>query len=157
MYNDKKYSCIHKYGLRRFYDDVNKTGKKETYSDLIEVVLIELQKLKKEDSEAANLLSKLIFNTNNIPEIIEKHEQINLTKIKRGVYNMIDYEARLEKRVAEAKAEVTENTLIDTAKNFIESMRKKNPKASNKVLISSAVDMLGLNENIAQKLCEIYK
>lgn len=77
-------------------------------ADLIEIVMIELPRLRKEDSSAAELLYKLFNDTQSIVTEIENVANVKLAKARKGVGDMIDYEARLEEDLAEAREEERE-------------------------------------------------
>lgn len=67
------------------------------------------------------MIYTLFNNTSNIVDLIEVSEKVNLTKVKEGVFNTIDYEERTKQRVETAKQE----TLEMTAKILVESVKKK--------------------------------
>lgn len=104
-YNDIGDRYIHRYGIRRFYDDItDHVVKTEKESDLIEAVMVELPKLKNHiDSLNDEMVYKLFFDTTNVVTMIEHTAKVNLTKVRKGVNNMIDYEARLAARLAESR------------------------------------------------------
>lgn len=148
-YDEVKDKYIHRYGFRRFYDGVPKTAIPEKEADLIEAVIVELPKMKKyADSDTESLVYQLFYETDNVIDSIEAHEKVNLTKIRKGVDDMLDYEARTQKRVDEAK--------LDLAKNFVDNMKSQTPNETYANIIKMATLMLGLDETIIQKLNNMY-
>lgn len=61
---------------------------------------------------------------------------------------MLDYEARTQKRVDEAK--------LDLAKNFVDNMKHQAPNETYTNIIKMATSMLDLDEIIIQKLNNMY-
>lgn len=140
---DGKY--IHRYGFRRFYDDIpQKDVGAEKFADLIEVVLVELPKLRREDSQTTDMVYKLFFDTQNIVNSIEAVEKVNLTKIRKGVKDMIDYEARTEQR---------EFSLIS---KMVESQKAENISLSYESIIAKLARQLELDSKMVQRLQTSY-
>ena len=97
---------IHRYNIRRFYDDFPEHAvKAEKKTDLMEVILVELPRIKNLDNESLNLLKKLFFNTPSVIEEIEKRESVSLTKVKKGVGNVLDTERMVARGKEEGRAE----------------------------------------------------
>lgn len=98
---------VHTYKLWRGYEEY-KYVYTDKCTDLIEIVIIELPRLRKEDSSAAELLYKLFNDTQSIVTEIENVANVKLAKARKGVGDMIDYEAKLEEDLAEAREEERE-------------------------------------------------
>ncbi len=118
-YNGTEGRYVHRYGLRRFYDNLDGFVPAESFADLIEVVLIELKKLKEHDSETERMIYTLFHNPKEVVQLIETAEGIKLVKVEKGVTEMIDYEARTLRRVEEAKKETAIETQRKTAERMI--------------------------------------
>lgn len=147
-YNELKNEYIHRYGMRRFYSDIeNQVVKAEKSSDLMEIVLVELKKLKEHlDSDTERLVYNLFYNTGNIVDQIESIEKVNLTKVKKGVKDMIDYEARTQARVNEAE----KATEVNTAVTFLSRQQSKGKKFTLEQAIKIIMDNLGYTKEIAE-------
>ena len=104
------------------------------------------------DSDIEELVYKLFYETDSVIDSIEEHEKVNLTKIRKGVDDMLDYEARTQKRVDEA----TLDTKLSLAKNFVDNMKSQAPNETYANIIKMATSMLGLDEIIIQKLNSMY-
>lgn len=122
---DIKDKYIHTYSFRRNYENY-KYVYTDDAADLIDVVMVELPKLKKEDSEAARLMYKLFNETKSIVTEIENTEHVELAKAREGLGMVIDYEARLKEDVAEAVAEAVENTRAEDIRISARMLRKGN-------------------------------
>lgn len=139
---EKEY--IHRYGIRRFYSDIEThVVSAEKSSDLIEVVLVELKKLTNNlYKETEKLVYDLFYNTNNIVNQIERMEKVNLTKVKKGVQDMIDYEARTQARVTESE--------VNTAVTFLSRQISKGKRLTLEQAIKIITDNLGYTKEIAE-------
>ena len=130
---------IHRYGMRRFYSNIaDKVVKAEEKTDLMEVVIVELQKIKHLDSDSIGLLRNLFFNTPSVVEEIERKASVSLTKVRKGVSEMLDTEliaARSkEEGRAEGKAEGKKEAMFITAKQMLIStgaIKKSKEEAIN--------------------------
>lgn len=90
--------AIHRFGIRRFYNELpGKVVGAEKESDLIEVVLIELSKLKGLDGISEERLATLFYNTPRFISTIEQQEGVVLPKLTREVGTMLDTEKLMEK------------------------------------------------------------
>lgn len=98
------------------------------------------------------MIYTLFNNTSNIVDLIEVSEKVNLTKVKEGVFNMIDYEERTKQRVETAKQE----TLEMTAKILVESVKEEKPDASYTSIFNKVDSLLKLDNTMKQRLQEIY-
>lgn len=76
---------------------------KDKYADLMQVVMVELSKLKKNDRLAAEMLYKLFNETQDIVSVIERVAGVTLLDARKGVGAMVNYETLLEE--ANTKAE----------------------------------------------------
>ena len=150
-YDEVKHEYIHRYGMRRFYSDVtNRVAPAEKPSDLMEVVLVELNKLKAySDNETERLVFDLFYNTSNVVNQIESLEKVNLTKVKKGVQDMIDYETRTQARVNEA--------ILLTAKNAVDNYYKTHKDQGYSKIIESIAKLLNLNEETIKALKKEYR
>lgn len=102
--DELKERYIHTYSIWREYEDCAYVCKDKN-ADLIQVVMVELPKLKERDGLAVEMLYKLFNETQNIVSEIERVTGVTLAKARKGVGAMIDYEARLKEDLAEARAE----------------------------------------------------
>lgn len=129
---------MHTYSLWRGYEGHNVVYR-DNAADLIRVVMVELSKLKKEDNTAAELLYKLFNDTQNIVSEIENVEKVTLSKARKGVVDMIDYEARRREDLAEARAEA----LAEAARNMIRLcyQLKQEPSFAKSVVLDSYPDV----------------
>ncbi len=73
---------------------------KDKYADLMQVVMVELSKLKKNDRLAAEMLYN---ETQDIVSVIERVAGVTLLDARKGVGAMVNYETLLEE--ANTKAE----------------------------------------------------
>lgn len=108
---DVKNKAIHRYGFRRYYTDCDKVVVAESNADLIEVIFVEIPKLRG-DSENKNI-DKLFYNTGKVINHIENNCYVNLTKIKREVHSMINWEEETKKVVQLISADVREEALAE--------------------------------------------
>ena len=144
---------IHRYGFRRFYNHIpNKNAPVEKEADLIEVVMVELQKIPKNSSDdTLDLVYKLFNNTSGAVNKLEAVTKINLTKVRKGVFEMLDYEkrtqARVEKAAAEGRAEGELSTAIKTLNIQISKGKKFNVDSAARFLC----DNIGIDEDVAIK------
>lgn len=147
-YNEVKHEYIHRYGMRRFYSDVTKqVAPAEKPSDLMEVVLVELKKLREHlDNDTERLVYDLFYNTSNVVNQIESIEKVNLTKVRKGVQDMIDYEARTQARVNEAE----KATEVNTAVTFLSRQQSKGKKFTLEQAIKIIMENLGYTKEIAE-------
>lgn len=129
---------------RRFYSDIEThVVSAEKSSDLIEVVFVELKKLTNNlYKETEKLVYDLFYNTNNIVNQIERMEKVNLTKVKKGVQDMIDYEARTQARVTESE--------VNTAVTFLSRQISKGKRFTLEQAIKIITDNLGYTKEIAE-------
>ncbi len=97
-----KERCVHTYSIWRGYHEWEYLYKDKN-ADLMQIVMVELPKLKEKDGEAAAMLYKLFNETQNIVSEIERVTGVTLLKARKGVGTMVDYEGLLEE--ANAKAE----------------------------------------------------
>ena len=95
-----KERCVHTYSIWREYENHDHLYRDKN-ADLMRVIMIELPKLKKNDGLAAELLYKLFNQTQSIVSEIERVTGVTLSKARKGVGVMIDYEARLQARLQE--------------------------------------------------------
>lgn len=151
---------IHRYGMRRFYDDTVGTDKMyapvEKEADLIEVILVELPKIPLNSSdETEQMIRKLFYNTSRAIDLIEKVEKVNLTKVKKGVLEMIDYETRTKIREEKALTEGRAEGMIKVAVNALKAKAhgKELEKAS---AIRFLTEVLGLDIETAHKAYAEY-
>lgn len=152
MYDEIEGQYIHRYGFRRFYDGIDKTVKPEPFADLIEVVLVELEKLKKQDDETEKMVYTLFNDTLNVVNLIESSEKVKLTKVMKGVTDMIDYEARTQQRETIAR----QKERLEAARNLVDSLKDEKPEASYKVIIAKAASLLKLDQKTVIELQEAY-
>ena len=81
---------------------------KDKNADLMQIVMVELPKLKEKDGEAAAMLYKLFNETQNIVSEVERVTGVTLLKARKGVGTMVDYEGLLEEANAKAIRSVVE-------------------------------------------------
>lgn len=150
-YDAIKNEYIHRYGMRRFYSNVpNQVVPAEKASDLIEVVIVELKKLKEHlDKDTERLVYDLFYDTSSVVGQIENIEKVNLTKVKKGVQDMIDYETRTQERVDEA--------ILSLAKNAVDNYYKTHKEQGYTKIIESIANLLNLNEETIVALKKEYK
>lgn len=113
------------------------------------------------------MVYKLFFDTQDIVNSIETVEKVNLTKIRKGVKDMIDYEARTQKRLAQqeelalqreklALQEGKQKGILETAQNLVESLKNEHKEASYDTIIKKAASLLGLDQPMVERLKSIY-
>lgn len=142
---------MHTYSIWRGYAGHGHVYK-DAAADLIKVVMVELPKLKKEDSTAAELLYKLFNDTRNIVSEIENTEGVTLNKARKGVGDMIDYDARLKEDLAEAMAEEKVNGI----KNVIKAYKhlKQEPSAARSAVLEGYPDIAV--DTVEELIAEAY-
>ena len=174
---------VHHFGIRRFYSDIDQVSIAEKDSDLIEVVFIELNKLKEISLPDYELVKDLFFNTSTVIQDIEVKEQVTLNSVEKGVYKMIDYEARLKQheidyearlkqheidceamlkqRVAETEAETEARVKVEerteSAYLVYKSIRETNPTATDSAIIAKVSKILLLSDTEKQMFTEKVK
>lgn len=148
---------IHRYGIRRFYDDIpNKNAPVEKEADLIEVVMVELPKLpKNSDDITVDLIYRLFNETNSVVNKIETIEKVNLTKVKEGVFEMLNYEERSQVREQNAKQQGLKEGRAEgelaSAIRTLQIQLSKGKKFSFNTAVQFLCDNLGTEEDIAKK------
>ena len=100
--DELKEQYVHTYSLWRNYENSTQVYK-DKYADLMQVVMVELSKLKKNDGLAAEMLYKLFNETQDIVSVIERVAGVTLLDARKGVGAMVNYETLLEE--ANTKAE----------------------------------------------------
>lgn len=168
-YIQSKGKYLHRYGIRRFYDDCKHMyAPVEKESDLIEVIMIELPKIPlNPTNDTEKIIRKLFYDTSRAVDLIERVEKVNLTKIRKGVREMIDYEARTKARVeaavkeaearAEARAEEAKtNTEIAMAVKLLKAQASKNKNIAEDKAIKFLCDNLGLDADIAKRAYDTF-
>lgn len=137
---------IHRFGIRRFYDAYpNQIVPPEREADLMEIVIVELSKIRRLNDDSSRLIKELFFNTNNIPQVIEQTESVSLLKLRKGVITMLDFEKGQER----AKAEAKEETLVEVAANMIQVLKlTSNPLEQ---IIAKIKPLIGCNNEIIEK------
>lgn len=50
------------------------------------------------DTDTEELVYQLFYETDNVIDSLEAMEKVNLTKIRKGVAEMLDYETRTQKK-----------------------------------------------------------
>lgn len=163
MYNEIKDRFIHRYGIRRFYEGIDKTVPAELNSDLIEVVIVDLPKLadNSKDNDLIDMVNTLFFDTPALTEKIEAQTTISLAKVRKGVYSMIDYEARTKKRLEENTKQVARKTAHDRdvsiSKRYLTNKLKERQLSQREATLMLIND-LGVSREaateVAQALCK---
>lgn len=144
-----KEQYIHRLGIRRFYPDIEfKVVGPEPSSDLMEVVLVELSKLKDHiDLNIVEMINTLFYDTSNIVDELESTENISLTKVRKDVYEMKD---RATVR-AEGVEEGIETGMIQAAKNLMITQMLKGKTFDEPKAIKILNDNLMCGEKIARE------
>lgn len=86
---------VHTYSIWRKYEN-HKYVYQDKEADLMQVVMVELPKLREEDGLAAKMLYKLFNETQSIVSEIERVANVTLLSARKGIGAMVDYEALLE-------------------------------------------------------------
>jgi Asp-tRNA(Asn)/Glu-tRNA(Gln) amidotransferase C subunit len=119
--------------------------------------MVELPKLKSNiTNETVDMVYRLFFDTSNVIGMIEKNEKVNLTKIRKGVENMIDYEERTKIREDKAYKNGTQQGILEAAKNLINSMHREKEDIAYNKLIKRAELLLNLDKSIVDELNKEY-
>ena len=100
------------------------------------------------DDNTKKLVYQLFFDTGNVINLLETTEKVNLTKIRQGVNEMLDYEARTQARVKNAEFEMAEKYIINA--------KKENPGASYEKIIAKAKKIFEFGEALEQELLQTY-
>lgn len=119
--------AIHRFGIRRFYRELpGKVVEAEKSSDLIEVVIVELNKIQDLQGIPIQRLSTMFYDTSNFVPTIEKQENVVLPKLKREVREVLDTkkiakeERELGREEERKKAEQEKlNTAIGMVKDYM--------------------------------------
>lgn len=149
-YDEIKNEAIHRYRMCRHYEDISKSSYDEA-ADLMEVVIVELPKLKFKQDLKQSTVYKMLFRSNGSFKSINDTFQINLTKYKE-VKQVFDVNELLEKRLKEGEEtgiELGENRLI---KNMIKNQLKTG-NAKDKIIKTVSIN-LGVEEARVTKLYE---
>jgi len=89
--DELKERSVHTYSMWRGYDSW-KYLYKDKQADLMQIVMVELPKLRETDGAEAEMMYKLFNETQNIVSEIEKKTGVKLLEARRGVKDMVDYE-----------------------------------------------------------------
>ena len=92
-----------------------------------------------------------MFNTSNVVSLIEKHEMVSLTKIKKGVHTVLDFEIMKEKALQIGREEGMAQGMIEVVKNTIINLNLTNASIDE---VIKKVAPLGCTEDI---IMEAYK
>ena len=116
MYEEIKNRPIHHYRMGRHYTDINKASIDDA-GDLMEAVMVELEKMKTLDKAEYKMLKTLFYDTKNSMSLIEEVTKINLTKYKE-VVDMFDIAEELRKEKERAKTELTRSVVSNLKSNL---------------------------------------
>lgn len=138
---DVKYAYKHRFGIRRFYDELPGTAFGDRESDLMEAVLLDLKVLKNkvDDEQAGNatpdekVLLESIYDMPNAIGLMEETYKVDLTgygkgvKGKMGIIERQRYEIEEQRRVNEEQRRVNEEqkTVIEEQRKMIEELQRK--------------------------------
>lgn len=112
-----KTEYMHRYGIRRYYDDYPNYVGYDEEADLMNITLIELNKLAEfAKTDLERTVAKIFFDTSNSIGSIEKLQKVNLTKYRKVVAGRMDWNAKALELVAEGRVEMVVSAL-STFKN----------------------------------------
>ena len=118
--------------------------------------MVELPKLpKNSDDITVDLIYRLFNETNSVVNKIETIEKVNLTKVKEGVFEMLNYEERSQVREQNAKQQGLKEGRAEgelaSAIRTLQIQLSKGKKFSFNTAVQFLCDNLGTEEDIAKK------
>lgn len=154
---------IHRYNMRRNYPDItDKVCKAEDEADLIEVIIIELNKLRKHmNKDIDRIIYNLIYSTNTVAQYIEQQTKVNLTKFRKAAFDMVDKikygEALKAEGIAEGKAEGLAEGFAEGKLSAIIIAMTKSKSKGKEYCIRLSKELLGAtDEEINKAIKEVF-
>lgn len=141
------YHPIHKYGLRRSYDEVpDKAVKAEEPADLMEVIMVELGQL---DHQAYDEIIRLFYNTSTIAHTIESSEDVHLNVVRKEIDNMVIAEETIKKREMEAEQRGKLEGEVDGKHKVLAELIK-----NGTISLSDVVNLGGIDKEMIERYVE---
>lgn len=160
-FNEVDDKAIHRYGFRRFYPGIPKVVPTESNADLIEVVFAEIPKFKNASDDSN--IKRLFYNIGDTVKYLETNCKVNLTKIRKGVDEVINWEKETQKVAEMKQAEgMTKGIAKGRAEAILEKIKETIKNCTNanytKEQTQSLLIMTGLYTDEAKDLLELaYK
>lgn len=157
------YKYIHRYGMRRYYDDIPDKVANDIEADLINVTLVELPMLLSiiNKTELEKLVVKIFYDTKQSVSSIESIQKINLTKYRKVVANRMDWEELTRQKTEESKQEgikegIKEGTEHGRMQIIITFMQKNKSKGEDKCKELTKTFLMASDEEIRKASKQVF-
>lgn len=154
---------IHIYNFRRNYTSVtDKVMKVEKEADLVEVILIDLPKLKElykqgKVKDLDKALMSVFYDKNKLANYLVDVKDEKRDFDDKEVVNMLSYyEQDLIEAKTEGIAEGEAKGITETVINFIDNLHAKNPNISIPKLLQTHLQLFGLQPSNIESICKHY-
>lgn len=130
---------IHRYGVRRFYSGIPKVVSAEEESDLMEVILVEVNKIRRGMGIIEDMIYMLFNDAATFVGLMESLERVKLTRLQKCILNTVYYEGRIRRELNNAKEKFLDEAKTDLVAQMVRS-GVIDIKEGAKLLNISAVD-----------------